>query len=69
MQEELQGFYVGQEVWYENTDFDAVSKWCLCVVNEICSDHMILLEVQTQTKLWIEVGLNLDLVYVTKPRH
>ena len=68
MQEDLQAFYVGQEVWYENTDFDAIIKWSLCIVQEIYSDHMILMEVKTQTELWIEEDFNLDLVHVDKPK-
>lgn len=56
-------FKVGQRVIYKNTDFDAIKKNIPCEVKATYSDHMIITDLETDTDLWIEEGLNMDCVY------
>lgn len=55
-------FNVGEKVTYINNDFDAVVKEHPGVVKEVFADHMIVTELDTNTDLWIEEGLNMDYI-------
>ena len=55
------------------TLFDAITRDIPCVVQEVYTDnadsdeslpHMIILDIQTNTKLWIEPGFNLENVRI-----
>ena len=56
-------FKVGQKVIYKNDDFDAIKENIPCVVKETYPDHIIITDMETDTDLWIEEGLNMDKVY------
>ena len=56
------GYHVGDSVIYTNEDFDTIIPERLAVVKEVFVDHMIITELDTNTDLWIQDGLNLDQV-------
>ena len=55
-------YYPGQEVVFLNTDFDAVKKEIDCKVLDVSKDTMTILDIETNTKLYIERDFNLDCV-------
>ena len=61
-------YKVGQAVYFHDDSFDAVSRPdTLCMVVEITSPtKMTLLDIETNTNLYIEVGFNEDMVRSTK---
>ena len=56
-------FKVGQKVIYRNNDFDAIKRNIPCVVKETFPYHIIITDVETDTDLYIEEGLNMDCVF------
>ena len=56
-------FKVGQKVIFRNNDFDAIRRNISCVVKEVYKDNAIITDIETDTDLWIEEGLNMDCVY------
>ena len=56
-------FKAGQKVKYKNDDFDAVQRIVPCVVKETHADHIIITDLETNTDLWVEEGLNMDCVF------
>ena len=57
-------YKIGQPVVFYNTDFDAIERNVPCIVQEIYDDHMIILDIKTDTKLWIEPNFNLENVKI-----
>lgn len=55
-------YKVGQNVVFVNDDFDAVKKNIQCVVKEVQENKMTILDIETNTKLYIEAGFNDDCV-------
>lgn len=55
-------YHPEQEVIFLNHDFDAVKKEIDCKVLEVEKDKMVILDIETDTKLYIERGFSLDLV-------
>lgn len=47
-------------VVYINDDFDAVRNEVPCIVLEVFKDKMTILDIETDTKLYIERGFNLS---------
>ena len=50
---------------FKNVDFDAVKEDILCKVLEVNKDTMTILDIETDTKLYIERGFNLEFVSPT----
>ena len=55
-------FKVGQNIIYLNKDFDAIKKRIQCTVLEVSTDSMTILDIETDTKLYIERDFNLDCI-------
>ena len=55
-------FNVGQKVVYHNTDFDTVKPNIVCEVLDVYEDKMTVLDIETNTKLYIEKGFNDDCI-------
>lgn len=54
---------VGQKVKYRKDDFDAIKRFSDCIVKKVYSDHAIITDLETDTDLWVEEGINMDCVY------
>lgn len=59
----LEMFKVGQKVKFYNSDFDAVKKISDCIVKSVSEDAMIIVDLDTNTNLFIEPGFNLENVF------
>lgn len=60
-------FKVGQTVYFIDDAFDATERYIKCMVIEITGpSNMTILDISTNTSLYIQVGFNEDLVVSTK---
>ena len=58
-------FHVGQNVIYQNTDFDVLrgQRNEKCVVKEVYPDHIIINRLYDDVNIWCEEGFNIGNVF------
>lgn len=58
-------YQVGERVFFKNDDFDAIKnrKYIPCIVKHIDNQKMVIVDIDTNTDLYIQKGFNDDLVY------